>query len=187
VNGLEWTGVLTASALLITALAAGAPRILRAIADAIPRLTTAATAFANSWRSRAKAQEVTAETVRGIVESMRLSLEKRIAEGVDERGELARRLALIEGEHSKCTKALGEMRDENQTLRDKVERLEEIVRSQGDKIAKYESLLDAAATERDELQRAIEAGGGAVLRALPAPTKDHPIDVVRGRRSRKDG
>jgi len=163
-NGLEWTGVLTASALLITALAAAVPRVVAAIAD-----------VTNSWRSRAKAQEVTADTVRGIVDSMRAALEARIAK--------------LEGEHDACTDALGKMRDENQALRDKVERLEQAVATQGATIARYESLLAAAAEEREALQSAIEAGGGALLHALPTPTKGHSADVVhrRGGRARKDG
>jgi septal ring factor EnvC (AmiA/AmiB activator) len=163
-NGLEWTGVLTASALLITALAAAVPRVVASVGS-----------IASGWSSRAKAQEVTADTVRGIVDSMRAALEARIAK--------------LEGEHSVCTKALSEMRDANTTLRDRVAELEALVKTQGEKIAKYEGLLAAAAEERDALQSAIEAGGGAQLHALPTPTKDHPVDVVhrRGGRARKDG
>jgi chromosome segregation ATPase len=106
-----------------------------------------ALALAVALRSRAETERLRAQTSDTAVEQVRRWL-----------GDLRGRVQSLEAEAAECERRGDECEGRNEKLAKRVGQLEQLVEAQGQTIARYETLLAAAADEREELQRVIETG-----------------------------
>lgn len=142
--------ILAGSAAFITATAF----FLRAVGSQMPRFADAAQRFAEARRQSAKAKRAREEIIDNAFDDLRLRLEKadiRHAAAADELAKTKESLVDLTAQHRRASAEL----------------------------ERCHSLLFSARQERDELERAIQSGGGAERKAA-RPVTSGQIDRTTG-------
>ncbi len=164
---IDWAAVVAAFAVLISALAYATPKIV----DTFQR-------FGEASRQTAKSHNTSAETVRGIADAMRSTLETRLKRTEDKLDDQVVVLARVQTRNDECEQ-------ENRDMLEKIKILEAARSEQQEVNLKLGRALAQARVEREQIQKDLEMGSGSKNRALPAPFRPQHVDETGHHKTKK--